>query len=39
MPWYILLRYKVQGEAAQHAFWALGQARQSMLHQIGLATA
>ena len=38
MPWYILLPYKVQGEAAQHAFWGLGQARQSMLHQIALAT-
>jgi hypothetical protein len=39
MPWYILLPYKVQGEAAQHAFWGLGRARQSMLHQIALATA
>ena len=37
MPWYILLPYKIQGEAAQHAFWGLGQARQSMLHQIALA--
>jgi hypothetical protein len=39
MPWYILLPYKIQGEAAQHAFWGLGSPRQSMLHQIALATA
>jgi hypothetical protein len=39
MPWYILLPYKMQGEAAQHAFWGLGLRRQSMLHQIALATA
>jgi hypothetical protein len=39
MPWYILLPYKIQGEAAQHAFWGLGLARQSMLHQIAQATA
>jgi hypothetical protein len=38
MPWYILLPYKIQGEAAQHAFWGLGLPRQSMLHQIALAT-
>jgi hypothetical protein len=39
MPWYIRLPYRVQGEAAQHAFWGLGEPRQSMLHQIALATA
>jgi hypothetical protein len=39
MPWYIRLPYHVQGEKAQHAFWGLGTPRQSMLHQIALATA
>ena len=39
MPWYIRLPYRVQGEKAQHAFWGLGVPRQSMLHQIALATA
>jgi hypothetical protein len=38
MPWYIRLPYHVQGEKAQHAFWGLGSPRQSMLHQIALAT-
>jgi hypothetical protein len=38
MPWYIRLPYHLQGEAAQHAFWGLGEPRQSMLHQIALAT-
>lgn len=37
MPWYIRLPYRLQGDAAQHAFWGLGVPRQSMLHQIGLA--
>ena len=39
MPWYIRLPYQIQGEKAQHAFWGLGTPRQSMLHQIALATA
>ena len=39
MPWYIRLPYRMQGETAQHAFWGLGTPRQSMLHQIALATA
>jgi hypothetical protein len=39
MPWYIRLPYHMQGEKAQHAFWGLGTPRQSMLHQIALATA
>ena len=39
MPWYIRLPYRMQGEHAQHAFWGLGLPRQSMLHQIALATA
>ena len=40
MPWYIRLPYRVQGEKAQHAFWGSGGTpRQSMLHQIALATA
>jgi hypothetical protein len=39
MPWYIRLPYRMQGEMAQHAFWGLGTPRQSMLHQIALATA
>jgi hypothetical protein len=39
MPWYIRLPYHIQGETAQHAFWGLGTPRQSMLHQIALATA
>jgi hypothetical protein len=39
MPWYIRLPYHIQGEKAQHAFWGLGLPRQSMLHQIALATA
>jgi hypothetical protein len=40
MPWYIRLPYRAQGEKAQHAFWgAGGTPRQSMLHQIALATA
>jgi hypothetical protein len=39
MPWFIRLPYHVQGENAQHAFWGLGTPRQSMLHQIALATA
>jgi hypothetical protein len=39
MPWYIRIPYRIQGEAAQHAFWGLGVPRQSMLHQIALATA
>jgi hypothetical protein len=39
MPWYIRLPYHMQGEKAQHAFWGLGLPRQSMLHQIALATA
>jgi hypothetical protein len=39
MPWYIRLPYHVEGEQAQHAFWGLGAPRQSMLHQIALATA
>ena len=38
MPWYIRLPYRIQGEQAQHAFWGLGVPRQSMLHQIALAT-
>jgi hypothetical protein len=38
MPWFIRLPYRIQGETAQHAFWGLGQPRQSMLHQIALAT-
>jgi hypothetical protein len=38
MPWYIRLPYRIQGEKAQHAFWGLGTPRQSMLHQIALAT-
>jgi hypothetical protein len=38
MPWYIRLPYHYQGEKAQHAFWGLGLPRQSMLHQIALAT-
>jgi hypothetical protein len=39
MPWFIRLPYRIQGEHAQHAFWGLGEPRQSMLHQIALATA
>ena len=39
MPWYIRLPYHMHGEKAQHAFWGLGTPRQSMLHQIALATA
>jgi hypothetical protein len=39
MPWYIRLPYHMQGEEAQHAFWGLGSPRESMLHQIALATA
>jgi hypothetical protein len=39
MPWYVRLPYHIQGEKAQHAFWGLGLPRQSMLHQIALATA
>jgi hypothetical protein len=39
MLWYIRLPYQMQGEKAQHAFWGLGSPRQSMLHQIALATA
>jgi hypothetical protein len=39
MPWYIRLPYHIQGEKAQHAFWGLGLPRQSMLHQMALATA
>jgi hypothetical protein len=39
MPWYIRLPYHMQGEKAQHAFWGMGAPRQSMLHQIALATA
>jgi hypothetical protein len=39
MPWYVRLPYRMQGETAQHAFWGLGTPRQSMLHQIALATA
>jgi hypothetical protein len=38
MPWYIRLPYHIQGGKAQHAFWGLGSPRQSMLHQIALAT-
>ena len=38
MPWFIRLPYRIQGEKAQHAFWGLGLPRQSMLHQIALAT-
>jgi hypothetical protein len=37
-PWFIRLPYRIQGEKAQHAFWGLGLPRQSMLHQIALAT-
>jgi hypothetical protein len=39
MPWYIRLPYRIEGEKAQHAFWGLGAPRQSMFHQIALATA
>jgi hypothetical protein len=39
MPWYIRIPYRIQGEKAQHAFWGMGTSRQSMLHQIALATA
>lgn len=38
MPWYIRLPYRIQGQEAQHAFWGPGTPRQSMLHQIALAT-
>lgn len=37
MPWYVNEAYRRAGYEAQHAFWGMGLAEQSMLHQIALA--
>ena len=40
MPWHLEQVYRLAGRAAQHAFWGeFGMERQSMLHQLALATA
>jgi len=40
LPWHLEQIYKLAGRAAQHAFWGEGGIeRQSMLHQLALATA
>jgi hypothetical protein len=39
MPWHLDQAYRRAGQAAQHAFWGEGEPRQSMLHQLALATA
>ncbi len=39
MPWHLEQIYRVAGREAQHAFWGeYGLSRQSMLHQLALAT-
>lgn len=40
MPWHLEQIYRLAGRVAQHAFWGeYGMERQSMLHQLALATA
>ncbi|MFP4148768.1 MAG: hypothetical protein ACLFUG_04180 [Nitriliruptoraceae bacterium] len=37
MPWHLAELYEQVGQASQHAFWGMGTAEQSMLHQIAAA--